>query len=279
MKKRKLDICIISDIHLGTYGSHAKECLQYLKSIDPQLLILNGDIIDLWNLKNKYFDTDHMELINQIMKMSSKGSKVYYLVGNHDERLRYLSKQSLGNIHIREKLVLTYNKKKYWIFHGDVFDASLKLSPMLAKLGGKGYDLLIKINRLVNVTRKKLGLDYVSFSKKVKARVKRGVKLIRDFEKVAINLAIENNYDYVICGHIHEPVIREANTAEGSVVYMNSGDWVENLTALELNHDRWTIYEYNELDYALPVNEKIKIPTAAEEVALDTLVLNTLKGV
>ena len=55
MEKRQLDVAILSDLHLGTYGAKAKEVLNYLKSIAPQMLILNGDIIDAWQFSKHYF--------------------------------------------------------------------------------------------------------------------------------------------------------------------------------------------------------------------------------
>ena len=58
-------------------------------------------------------------------------------------------------------------------------------------------------------------------------------------------MAIEKGYSYVICGHIHHPEIREIVTDKGSVTYLNSGDWVESLTALEYHNGDWSIYHYD----------------------------------
>lgn len=273
MQKRILDICILSDLHLGTFESHAKECLQYIRSIEPKILVLNGDILDLNSSKNKGLHSDQIDLINEVLSLSKKGVKTYYITGNHDEVIRKLEKDYFGNIHVRDKLVLHHNKKSYWIFHGDVFDSSLKLTPFVAKFGGHGYDALLRLNRLVNLLRKSLGLGYVSISKKIKSKVKRGLQLIRDFERVALKLAAEKSFDYVVCGHIHEPKIRTEYISGKEVTYMNSGDWVENLTALELSDEKWSIYKYNELDYALPLNSKLvfgSIPEPkSEKIALD----------
>ena len=240
-EKRNVEIAIISDVHLGTYGCHATELLEYLNSINPKILILNGDIIDIWQFKKSYFPVAHLEVIKKILKIATKGTKVYYLTGNHDEFLRKFTEFHLGNISLLDKLVLEIDGKKAWIFHGDVFDASVQHAKWIAKLGGKGYDLLILINRFMNFILKKLNKPPYSFSKKIKANVKNAIKFIGDFEKTASELAIENKYDYVICGHIHEPKIENISNAKGKTTYLNSGDWVESLSALEYNNLEWNL--------------------------------------
>lgn len=253
--KRELDVLVISDTHLGTYGCHAKELLHYLKTVNPQTLVLNGDIIDIWNFSKSYFPSAHMDVLRQIMKMASQGTHIYYITGNHDELLRKYTDLQLGNFEIVDKLVLNLDGKKAWIFHGDVFDSSTKgYAKFLAKLGGKGYDLLILINRFINWILNVFGREKMSFSKKVKDSVKKAVAFVNDFETTAAELAIEKNYDYVVCGHIHMPQIKDVKTDKGSVVYLNSGDWIENLTALEYNKGTWDIFHYDKkyLDLIYP---------------------------
>ncbi|MEP7267785.1 MAG: UDP-2,3-diacylglucosamine diphosphatase [Saprospiraceae bacterium] len=250
MHLRYPEVVIISDIHLGTFGCHAKELIQYLDSIRPNILILNGDIMDMWNFRKSYFPITHTEVIRKIFKMAGKGVKVYYIPGNHDEILRKYLSFKLGNIKIVEKLIMTLDEKKYWIFHGDVFDATTKGSAkLIAKLGGKGYDLLILFNSFINAALKLIGKKKMSFSKKIKNSVKRAIAWIDNFENTAISLAIEEKFDYVICGHIHQPQIRTESKKGRSTTYMNSGDWIENLTALEYKDKEWAIYHYNKKDY------------------------------
>jgi UDP-2,3-diacylglucosamine pyrophosphatase LpxH len=244
LKKRKVELVVISDVHLGTYGSHAKELNNYLSSIKPKTLVLNGDIIDIWQFKKSYFPKEHLKVIQKIIGFASKGTKVYYVTGNHDEMLRKFSEMCMGNFALVDKLVLNLDDKKAWIFHGDVFDASVQHSKWIAKLGGLGYDYLIVMNRMVNWFLSKIGKEPYSFSKKIKASVKKAVKHISDFENTATELAIEKKYDYVICGHIHEPKIEKKENDNGSTLYLNSGDWVENLTALEYNKKRWKLHSY-----------------------------------
>jgi UDP-2,3-diacylglucosamine pyrophosphatase LpxH len=144
-----------------------------------------------------------------------------------------------------DKLVIEIDKKKTWIFHGDVFDASITHAKWLAKLGGWGYDLLILINRFINWILARFNKEPYSLSKKIKSNVKSAVKFISNFENVCTELAIENNFDYVICGHIHEPKMETITTEKGETLYLNSGDWIENLTALEYHKKQWKLYRHD----------------------------------
>ncbi len=244
MPKREVDLVILSDIHLGTYGCHAKELLSYLKSIKPKKIILNGDIIDIWQFSKSYWPESHMKVLRRIMKFVSEGVPVYYLTGNHDEMLRKFADLKIGSFRLQNKLVLNLDGNKAWIFHGDVFDITMQNSKWLAKLGAVGYDSLILLNSFVNWCLTSIGREKMSFSKRIKASFKDAVKFINDFENTASDLAIDKGYKYVICGHIHQPEMREIISAKGKVLYLNSGDWVESLTSLEYHNRTWSIYKY-----------------------------------
>lgn len=246
MKKRKVEVVVISDVHLGTYGCHAGELLSYLKSIQPQILILNGDIIDIWQFNKSYWPESHMQVIKCITGFLVQGVKVYYVTGNHDEMLRKFVGFEMGSLRIVNKVVLNLDGKKTWIFHGDVFDVTMQNSKWLAQLGAKGYDSLILINRMFNYLSERMGRGKLSLSKKIKNSVKSAVKFINDFEQIAAEIAISNGYHYVVCGHIHQPEIRKIKGKEGEVTYLNSGDWIENLTALEYNNESWDLYHFHE---------------------------------
>ena len=260
MLKRNLDVVVISDVHLGTYGCHATELANYLKSISPKLLVLNGDIIDGWQFNKRYFPLSHIQVIKEVMTLLSKGTRVVYITGNHDEMLRRYSDIQMGEFQLTDKLVLDINGKKTWIFHGDVFDTTTKGSAkLIAKLGGQGYDLLILLNRFINTVLKVFGREKMSLSKKVKDGVKKAVSWINNFEQTAAELAIEKQYDYVICGHIHQPQKRTIKSKDGEVTYLNSGDWIENLTSLELNEGEWNIYQYDEKLFEQPKAQVVSI--------------------
>ncbi|HTF31338.1 MAG TPA: UDP-2,3-diacylglucosamine diphosphatase [Flavitalea sp.] len=259
-KKRKVDLIVLSDVHLGTYGCRAKELLHYLRSINPTTVVLNGDIIDIWQFSKRYWPKSHMKVVKHLMNWITKGKKTYYITGNHDEMLRRFEGLKMGSFSIVNKLVLELeDNKKAWIFHGDVFDVTMQHSKWLAKLGAIGYDSLIIINSLVNfVSEKIFRKGKISLSKRIKNSVKSAVKFINHFEQTSADIGISNHYDYVVCGHIHQPEIRTISNPEGSILYLNSGDWIENLTALEYHKGEWNIYRFAE-------NELLEMILSKEE--------------
>ncbi|MBL7929915.1 MAG: UDP-2,3-diacylglucosamine diphosphatase [Bacteroidia bacterium] len=244
--KRKVEIVVISDVHLGTYGCRAKELVAYMKSIQPETVILNGDIIDVWQFDKKYFPKSHMQVIHQITKWLKKGVTVYYLTGNHDEMLRRFAGFRLSNFMIENKLVLNLPEGKTWIFHGDVFDITMQHARWLARLGSVGYNWLIHLNTFCNFISEQTGRGRISLSKKIKNNVKQAVSYINSFENTCAALAAKNHYRYVVCGHIHHPEIKTIATDKGPVIYLNSGDWIENLSALEYHEGIWKIYRHTE---------------------------------
>ena len=273
--KRAVDIVVLSDIHLGTYGCRAKELLHYLSSINPRKLILNGDIVDIWQFRKSYFPDNHLRVLKYIFDLAYSGCEVVYITGNHDEMLRKFGRMQFGNIILNNRLLVELDGKKTWIFHGDVFDASIQHSKWLAKLGGWGYDMLIRINNIVNWGLSKLGREKYSLSKRIKNSVKKAVKFIGDFERTASELAIENGYDYVVCGHIHHPQLREVKNKKGACIYLNSGDWIESLSALEYHEGEWRIFFYEDEKPAL-----LEYPADDAKfcISIEELLNNILKG-
>lgn len=247
MQKRSVDVTVVSDIHLGTYACHAAEFLSYLKSISPRLLILNGDVIDGWQFSKHYFPPVHMAVIQEIFQLLSEGTRVIYVTGNHDEVLRRYSDLQLGNFQLTDKVVVEINGKMTWIFHGDVFDhANTGLAKWWGKLGSNGYAVMLAFNRFINWIMRMAGKEKISLSKRVMEHFNKRFVKIEEFENKIAELAIEKNYNSVICGHIHQPGKRVITTDKGSVNYLNSGDWVEHLTALEYYDNDWHLYKHSE---------------------------------
>jgi UDP-2,3-diacylglucosamine pyrophosphatase LpxH len=262
MIKRELDIAVISDVHLGTFGCHSSELQQYLNSIRPKILILNGDIIDAFQFQQGLMSNEHLEIIRCVLKMAVQGTKVYYLSGNHDDIIRGYSAIVDENIVLRNHLELVIDQKKYWIFHGDIFDASVIISPAIAKIGLWSYRYLIMLNRIISKLRFSLGMSRLSLAQHVKRRIGRALKYIDNFENIISRHALKNEYDAVICGHIHVPVIK--SMFGGRVTYMNSGDWVENLTALEYQYQKWKIFYYDPADFP-PVSKRLQVSSGEKE--------------
>ena len=211
--------------------------------------------------------------------MMKNGTEIIYITGNHDEFLRKYSDLTMGNLLLTDKYLLEIDGKKHWIFHGDIFDHTTKGgAKFIAKIGGIGYDWLILLNRGINWILEIFGKGKVSLSKKIKNSVKKAVKFITDFEEKAIELAIDNHYDFVICGHIHQPSDRIVTSEKGSVHYLNSGDWIENLSWLEYHNGKWTLKFYEETQYENPEIEPNDISVNMEEFLHPNSISNFLKN-
>ena len=232
----KYKAVIVSDLHLGTKDSKAKEFIEFLEQHPTELLILNGDIVDGWALaRGSKWKKQHTNAISKILKVSNK-TKVIWIRGNHDEFIVEFIGMHFGNIEIKEDYILD----NYYIFHGDVIDVFITKYKWLAKVGSIGYDLALWINRWYNRYRVWRGLPYQSISQEIKAGVKAATNYVNDFEVTAIKMATKHGCQGVICGHIHQPADLIINGAR----YLNSGDWVENRTAILLDqNDNFTIFK------------------------------------
>jgi UDP-2,3-diacylglucosamine pyrophosphatase LpxH len=232
---------------------------------------LNGDIIDGWQFSKHYFPPGHMAVIQEIFQLLSNGTRVIYITGNHDEMLRRYSDLQLGNFQLTDKAVIEINGKMTWIFHGDVFDHISKgQTKFLGRLGSNSYAALLGFNRFINWGMKLFGKEKVSLSKKVMQQFNKRVVKIDEFESKIAELAIEKNYNCVICGHIHQPGKRVFTSEKGSVTYLNSGDWIEHLTALEYHDNDWHIYTHAEqaTPAARIVTQKPRPEVMTNEIAI-----------
>ncbi len=246
-QRLKLATVIISDVHLGSEHSKVEELTTFLKGVDCDKLILNGDIIDGWKLQRNPFGKwkqSYTDLIKVIMKMmENHGTEVIYVRGNHDDFLDQLVPLNILNIRIVSDYIHNSNGRRYYVTHGDIFDHITTNMRWLAKLGDYGYTFLLWLNKLLNDRRRKKGKPYYSFSQSIKHRVKSAVSYVSDFEKALASLAERRHFDGIICGHIHQ----YADVYYGKVHYLNSGDWVESLSALmEYPDGHWEIYEYSQ---------------------------------
>lgn len=237
---------VLSDLHLGSKGSKAREATDFLKQHRCQTLLLNGDIIDGWQLK-KYGNSwkkRHTAFFRQVLRhIERHNTQVIYLRGNHDDFLDAVLPLRIGkHFSIRRDYVLnTQSGVPYYVTHGDIFDKITTHLRWLAFLGDVGYNLLLGINKTYNQWRAWRGLPYYSLSQEIKHRVKSAVNYISDFEEKLAELARSKDCGGVICGHIHQPADRHI----GGIHYLNSGDWVESLTALAEDYEgRWHLLRY-----------------------------------
>ncbi|WP_405382358.1 UDP-2,3-diacylglucosamine diphosphatase [Maribacter sp. LLG6340-A2] len=267
MKKRRLEIAVLSDIHLGSYACHAEELLTYLSSIDPKILVLNGDILDTKKMENNYFPPAHLKVIKKIFSLAAKGTEVHYITGNHDEPFRKFDAIHMGAIKVSNKLILKLNGKNTLFFHGDIFDISLTYSHWLLHLGSIGFTALLKFSKLKSRLLDKLGKKNKPF-KSTENQKGRDPNLIAKFEYNVAKLAIDQHFDHVICGHSHAPSKQIIETKKGSCLYLNSGDWVAHKTALEYSFKRWKLYQYdNDKLASFYMDEELKSMNINELIA------------
>lgn len=230
MEKKFYRSIWISDIHLGTRDTRYEELNEFLSSVKCDYLYLVGDIIDTWALKKKwYWPDEYNKLLRVILKRSTKGAKVYYIPGNHDDIFRNFIGYKFGEIEICQDCIHeTIDGKRLFIFHGDELDSVVQCHPWLAHFGCFAYEYLVYVNRILNKLRKICGLKYWSFSGSIKRNVKHIVKYLTNYETLVIAEANKREVDGVICGHLHQPKIDSIN----GILYCNTGDWVENCNAL-----------------------------------------------
>ena len=237
----KYQAIVVSDLHLGTKDSKAEEFIQFLDEHPTDLLILNGDIIDGWALnRGTKWKKQHTKVISKLLKLSNK-TRIIWIRGNHDEFIQEFIGTHLGAIEIREdyKLDIDNTMESYYIFHGDVIDVFITKYKWLSKIGAVGYDFALWLNRVYNTYRKWRKLPYISISQKIKESVKVATNYVNDFEITALSMATKKGCNGVICGHIHQP----ADRIIGGKRYLNSGDWVENMSAICVDNIG-TIYLY-----------------------------------
>lgn len=245
----------ISDIHLGTRGCKAEFLLDFLRQTDSDYLYLVGDIVDGWRLrKSWYWAQSHNDVIQKILRKARKGTKVFYIPGNHDEWLRNWVDLQLGGVDlVHDALHVTADGRRLLVLHGDDFDGIVRYAKWLALLGDGAYELSLKLNHYYNVVRRRFGYSYWSLSAYLKSKVKNAVQFVSDYADAIVAEARRRHVDGVVCGHIHQAEIRTI----GGVLYCNDGDWVESCSALVEHFDgrleiiRWV--ELNALDPLRPV--------------------------
>jgi UDP-2,3-diacylglucosamine pyrophosphatase LpxH len=247
----------ISDVHLGTKDCQADLLNNFLKNNSCETLYLVGDIIDGWKIqKNKFrWKQSHSNVIRRILGFAKHGTRVVYVLGNHDEFLRPYLRFGLafGNVEIVNQIEhIGADNKHYLVVHGDLFDGITRINKWISFLGDSAYDFVLALNTKFNWLRHKMGFGYWSLSKYLKHRVKRAVDFMFEFEKNLAAYCKRKGYDGVVCGHIHNAEIKEIY----GVTYMNSGDWVESCTALVEHHDgRWEIINWTNNDVSIDTNK------------------------
>ncbi|PTQ12303.1 UDP-2,3-diacylglucosamine hydrolase [Sphingomonas oleivorans] len=234
-QRRRYRTIWISDIHLGTRGCNAAMLIDFLDSTDSETMYLVGDIIDGWKLRRSwYWPALHNDVVWRVLKRARRGTRIVYIPGNHDEMIRQFAGLTFGGIEVRDEVIhTTADGRKLLVLHGDRFDTVVMCARWLAFLGDAAYELLLKLNVVINAVRRRFDLPYWSLAKHAKHKVKNAVEFISRYEEAVAHEAVVQGVDGVVCGHIHTAEMRRF----GDVAYYNDGDWVEGCTALVEHFD------------------------------------------
>ena len=219
----------LSDFHLGFRGCKAKQLLSFLKSIECDYLYLIGDIFDMFAMRNKvWWNPDCTAVLRRLLKMAKFGTKIIYLIGNHDAPIRHFIPMSFGDeIEIADEVFhWTSSGHKYVILHGDVFDFVPK---WLTILGSHLYDKIVMVSSVLHHTRMAMGFKrYWSLAGFLKNKTKKALSAIKSYEAAVTQYARHKECYGAITGHIHNAII----TRENGIEYVNCGDWIESLSAV-----------------------------------------------
>ena len=244
----KYKTIFLSDLHIGSTQCQADVLLDFLKHNECEVLYLVGDIIDFWALSRKvYWPKEHNTIIQKLLRKARHNTRVIYIPGNHDENVRDYNDYVFGDIIVKNSVIhVTADGRRFLVVHGDEYDTIAKYHKWIAKLGSKGYDFLLEVNRLFRSIRRFFGIrSQFSLAAFVKFKVKNAVQFISDYEQSIVNTLNDEGLDGVICGHIHHAEIKNIN----GFLYINTGDFVESCTAIvehvdgQLELIRWQSHE------------------------------------
>ena len=257
--KEKVNAIFISDVHLCHPSSKTKELTEFLKKYETDNIYLIGDVIDFWHLRRHKlkFYKDQTAFIKYLFSLArERKSKITYLIGNHDYNLKFLlgfdDSKSYFKI-VRELDYTTIDGRRFLLCHGDQFDTLTFSSSgrFIMYFGDFLYDLVSYLDRLQLYVRRKRKMKYWSLAGYCKKAIKTAAIFIQNFEQIIALHAKSNDYNGVICGHIHNPAIKEiiCNCSKESITYINTGDWVESCSAVVETMDGQFELKYNEPDY------------------------------
>ena len=226
---RRVRSLFISDVHLGSRFANADAFLAFLEAYQPEFLYIVGDFVDGWSLRRSWYWTPtYTRIIQHLFDWASQGVIIRYSPGNHDQFLREYLRDFLWVEIADEFIHESADQLRYLVLHGDRFDDVELRAPWLSRLGSVGYSALLGIDRVINRPRAMLGRKPWRLSGGIKSRIKWVVSFLSGFEQRLVSHAKASGCHGVICGHIHTPAL----TRLGDIDYCNTGDWVENCSAL-----------------------------------------------
>jgi len=203
---------IISDTHIGSRFYKKEELLRLLRTKKYDQLILNGDIIEF--LKGPTFTTIALDILRAI----DPNKEVIYIVGNHDTAIANLIGQEFMNVKFVREYSFQEGGRSFRIEHGDKYETGLVHRRYIMKI----------ISTFQDIIERTFGLDLSTWITNLKLK-KRKLKRLWDI------IDHNNDIDALIIGHTHIPeVIIWIDENEKIKTYVNTGDWVQHATYVEI---------------------------------------------
>lgn len=248
-----MKICVISDIHykykLKTPEDreNAAIVLEFLDDICGryELLVLNGDIFDLYNEWEHLIIRQYFPLLHRLANIRDAGCRITYISGNHDFWFNGFLDKELGFELFQDKFELNADGQKMVFTHGDLYTTN--------DLRYQLFRRLIRM-RLIKTT---FNLIHPNLALKIGEKLSRSSR----FREVSQTLlkrrgqglkswARQNiekgKADIVILGHSHDPQIIQYDSG----FYANAGDWLRNHSYLEIDSGKITLNYYKKKENA-----------------------------
>lgn len=229
MSATTVDTIIISDLHLGSRLSRARDAVRMLRRHSFRRLILLGDIfcdLDFSRLKK-----DHWRFLSYIRKLSNpkRNIEVVWVEGNHDQGLSYLMSHLVG-VRVYKEYLWAFGGKRLLAIHGHQFDRFVVNNGLLSRLGASAFLLLQRFDS-----------HQGSFSRYLDRLNSAWLRLTPKVASGAVAHAKHRQADLVFCGHTHEPLELE----QDSIRYFNTGSWVSSsATYITIGEEGTAIHEY-----------------------------------
>jgi len=230
-----MKVVVTSDQHLGYVNSDKCAFNAFLDSLsersDVTHLVLLGDVVDMWRRDASGVFLEHHDTVTKLLTLKSKGVKVFYVAGNHDYHVLYLTNPAYPFNPFLKDLTLTDGPITYRLVHGYEFDPEQKepfmafLCRVMSDTGGvEEQALWTDYNHLKTILSKAepsfIKADLAKMAERLHQRPEDRLKdSLNKINTTALN-AVKPG-EVLVFGHTHAPFINKVGTV------VNSGSWVK----------------------------------------------------
>lgn len=235
-------LIFFSDAHLGAplldddkiRENRVVAFLDYAANLNARIFIV-GDLFEFWFEYKQAIPKKNFALLAKLHQLTSSGTEIHYLAGNHDMWLGSFLQNDIGVATHQDETTIKYNQFEIYITHGDGTAAP-----------DKGYRLLKRIfrNKLNIALYRLIHPDFgIPFAKSV-SQVSRDKSftadpLANDYRDFACK-KLNNGADIVIIGHTHEA----KHEIYADKHYINLGDWIEHYSYCQIENDVVTLRQW-----------------------------------